>query len=432
MSDMAIYPRQVREEVVVELPGSKSLTNRALVVSALADGVSILEGIGLGEDTRLMIGLLSALGIRVQLDETARTVRVEGCGGHLPEQEADLFCGNAGTVMRFGTALCCLGYGRYRLDGVERMRHRPIGPLVDALRDLGAQIGYEGRSGFPPVTILARGLRGGQVAMRGDQSSQFVSAVLMVSPYAKNDVMLELLGRVVSRPYIRMTLQVMDDFGIGFVERDLQKFIVPAMQTYHARRYAVEPDASAASYFFAAAALAGTKVVVRGLGSRSVQGDVGFVRILEQMGCCVQQEPDVTAVIGPSDGTLHGVDVDLNDMPDVAQTLAVLGLFADSPTTIRNVANLRIKETDRLAALATELQKFGADVEQYEDGLTVHPPAQPRPATVDTYRDHRMAMSFALAGMRIPGVVIRDVECVDKTFPDFFKVFAEFAECRPI
>jgi 3-phosphoshikimate 1-carboxyvinyltransferase len=422
MTDVRIKIAHRPIDATVRLPGSKSLTNRALIIAGLARGSSRLEGVGLADDTRYMIQFLKGLGIEVSLDEPHCAATVRGCGGHIPADEADLFCGNAGTVMRFGTAMCCLGAGRYRVDGAERMRNRPIGPLVDVLRDLGASIGYEGTHGFPPLTVAARGLHGGQASMRASESSQFVSAVLMAAPYARTDVMLRLVGEVVSEPYISMTLRMMEDFGAG-VLADRGKYIVPAAQTYAGRTCRIEPDASAASYFLAAAALTGGRVTVEGLGRRSVQGDVGFAGVLEQMGCRIEQDDTSTTVTGPKGGRLRGIDVDLNAMPDMAQTLAVLALFAAGPTNVRNVANLRIKETDRISAVAAELAKFGATVQTRDDGFAVTPPVVPRPAEVDTYDDHRMAMSFALAGLRIDGVVIRGAECVSKTFPDFFEVF---------
>ncbi len=422
MADVRIRTAIGPIEATVKLPGSKSLTNRAFIIAALAHGTSTLHGVGLADDMRYMIDFLKGLEIDVTVDEARRIATVGGCGGHVPAGEADLFCGNAGTVARFGAAMCCLGMGRYRIDGVERMRSRPIAPLVNVLRDLGASIGYEDKEGFLPLTIAGNGLRGGQASLTADQSSQFVSAVLLAAPYARGDVMLHLVGEVVSQPYIRMTLQMMEDFGVS-VLADRGRYIVPALQTYTARTYRIEPDASAASYFLAAAALTGGRVTVEGLGRRSLQGDVGFVHVLEQMGCRIEQDDASTTVTGPKDGRLRSVDVDLNATPDMAQTLAVLALFADGPTNIRNVANLRVKETDRIAAVATELAKFGAKVRPREDGFSIEPPARPQPAAVDTYNDHRMAMSFALAGLRLDGVVIKDAGCVSKTFPEFFEVF---------
>lgn len=407
------------------LPGSKSLTNRALLLSAMANGTSHIHDVLIADDTRFMLDALHALGIEWSLDERKRVVRIAGAGGYWPSGEADLFCGNAGTVMRFLTAACCVGQGDYRLDGIERMRKRPLGELVNALRDLGANIGYEGESGFCPLTIRARGLRGGSVRFDHPPSSQFLSGILMAAPRAAQDVLIEVEGALPSEPFVRMTLGIMDAFGASVVEDRMQKFIVPAGQTYEARPYDIEPDATAASYFFAAAALTGGRVTIDGLGAESIQGDWHFVDILEQMGCSVERGPRTTTVRGPADGELRGIDVDLCNMPDVAQTLAVVAAFAEGPTHIRNVANLRIKETDRLYALSTELAHLGVETEVEADGIVIHPPGRLQPARINTYEDHRMAMSFSLAGLRQDGIVILDADCVGKTFPEFFDLWAE-------
>ncbi len=409
----------------VRLPGSKSLTNRALLASGLARGSSQIDGLLVAEDTRLMVDALRSLGIGIQLDEDRPGAVVLGCGGHWPHSEADLFCGNAGTVIRFLTAACCIGHGQYRLDGVARMRQRPIGELVDALRDLGASIGYEEEEGYCPLTVSGRGLGGGRVRLERPASSQFVSALLMAAPLAGRDVMIEVSGPLPSKPYVRMTLGVMEAFGVMVVEDGMEKFIIPGGQTYAAAQYGVEPDASAASYFLAAAALTGGRVTVEGLGRGSCQGDARFVDVLAEMGCRVEQAEQSTTVWGPAGGRLRGVDVDLNDLPDVAQTLAVLAAFAEGTTRIRNVANLRIKETDRLQALATELGRLGVRTEVQEEGITIHGGQAPRAAAIETYGDHRMAMSFALAGLRVPNMVIRDPDCVGKTFPGFFDLWAD-------
>ncbi|MFQ5495405.1 MAG: 3-phosphoshikimate 1-carboxyvinyltransferase [Phycisphaerae bacterium] len=444
-------------DATVTLPGSKSLTNRALIIAALADGDSVLRGLLLADDTRLMIDALRELGVRITVDETQCAAEVSGCGGHLPATEARLACGNAGTVMRFGAALVSLGQGVYELDGVARMHKRPIGELVDVLRALGAGVEYTGEEGYPPLIVHAAGLRGGHVSFESPRSSQAVSALLMVAPYARGDVFIDVRGDMPSVPYLRMTTAVMEHFGVAVIEqygdrprrlrgeaptanpkdaeppRDRQaasrtgsaaRFIVEATQRYRAAHYSIEPDASGASYFLAAAAVAGGRVTVDGLGTESIQGDARFVDVLERMGCHVDREPRRLTVTGPPESpALRGIDVDLGDMPDTAQTLAAVSLFATGPTVIRNVTNLRIKETDRLAALRTELSKLGARVEHRSDGLTIHPPEQISPCRIDTYDDHRMAMSFALVGLRVPDIVINDPGCTAKTFPDFFKRF---------
>jgi len=435
MSAYRCNPASGPLDATVVLPGSKSLTNRALVAAALADGTSVLRNVLFAEDTLLMMDALRALGIALTSDQHDCVVEVTGCRGHIPENVANLFCGNSGTTLRFLTAMVALGQGRFHLDGIARMRKRPIGGLVEALQALGAGIEYPGEEGFAPVVVHAHGLRGGHVAFDSPQSSQLVSALLLAAPYASRDVLIEVAGDVPSIPYLKMTTTIMERFGVAVLE-DLRgtpaaqephgalRFIVEAPQRYRAASLAIEPDASNATYFLAAPAIAGGRVVVQGLGLESVQGDVGFVDVLERMGCAVSREPTRLSVEGPPEGVrLRGIDVDLNDMPDTVPTLAVLAVFADSPTTIRNVANLRVKETDRLAALHHELSKLGATVEELPDGLIIRPPDRLTPATIDTYDDHRMAMSFALAGLKCPGLVINDPQCCAKTFPDFFERF---------
>ena len=408
----------------VHLPGSKSLTNRYLTCTALADGESTLRGASLSSDTLRMVAGLQCLGVQVEVREEGPAIRVQGCRGHLPADDAELDAGDAGTAMRFLTALTCLGYGRFRLDGSVRMRARPIGQLVDGLHAIGAGIGYEGVEGCPPLTIVARGLAGGEIEFDRPPSSQYISAILMVAPYAAADVMIRASGSLVSRPYVDMTIAVMRSLGVEALSAEGRRFIVPNAQRYRAGEVNIEPDASAASYFWAAAAVTGGRVRVRDLTRASFQGDVGFVDVLERMGCRVNAGDDYNEVQGPPVGALQRLDVDLNEMPDVVQTLAVVALFAKGVTRIRNVANLRIKETDRLAALGTELTKLGGAVEVSDDGLVITPPARVTPATVDTYNDHRMAMSFALAGLAVDGIVIKDADCVSKSFPDYFDALA--------
>ena len=418
-------------DAVVTVPGSKSITNRALIAAALADGSSILSNLLLADDTRLMFEALRSLGIRITVDESECLAEVSGCRGLIPVSEGKLDCGNAGTVIRFCTALVSLGQGRFELDGVERMRQRPIGGLVDVLQSLGAGVEFLDRQGYPPLAVHANGLTGGHIEFRSPPSSQFVSAVLLVAAYAARDVLVDVTGDVTSEPYLRLTASVMDAFGVSVIEQyrqDEAKFIVSAPQRYRATTYAIEPDASNATYFLAAPAIAGGRVSVTGLGTASQQGDARFVDVLERMGCVIERKADRLTVYGPeNDAPLQGIDIDLNDMPDTVQTLAVLALFADGPTTIRNVANLRVKETDRLAALQRELTKLGARVEERPDGLKIEPPKVIVPATIDTYDDHRMAMSFVLAGLRVNGVVVRNPGCCAKTFPDFFQRFEGLA-----
>jgi len=400
----------------VRVPGSKSQTARALVTAGLAAGESLLRDAAICDDARYMSEGLRALGATVE--PSGGVFRVVGTGGTLQEPTEPLFLGNAGTAMRFLTAAACLGRGRCVLDGNARMRERPIQPLLDALTSLGATARSVNGDGCPPVEVAGDGLKGGAVSMRGDISSQYFTAILLAAPYAANDVELRVGGDLASKPYVDMTIDVMRDFGVTVERNGYESFTVPAGQRYASGEYAIEGDWSAASYFLAAAAITGGRVRIENVSLESRQGDKGFVRVLEGMGCQSKSGPEEVEVLGPD--ALNGIDIDLNSMPDVAQTLAVAALFAEGETTIRNVANLRVKECDRISATATELRKLGAAVEEFPDGLSIRP-EELHGAEIDTYDDHRMAMSFALAGLRIPGVIIKDPDCVSKTFPDYFK-----------
>jgi len=416
-SELEIRPLARPPDAAVCVPGSKSITNRALLLAALAQGGSILDRALSSDDTRYMGEALRRLGVEVDADEGGSWLRVEGRGGAWTADEGDLYVGNAGTAMRFLAAALCLGRGRYRLRGSERMHERPIQDLVDGLAQLGADVTCEERNGCPPLLVNADGLRGGVAEMDGRRSSQFLSAVLQVAPYARTDVTVRVRGTLIARPYVDMTVGVMKAFGVE-VERDAyREFQVRSGQRYRARTYAIEPDASSAHYFLAAAALTGGRVRVEGLGRGSLQGDVRFADVLEQMGAQVRWEEGSIEVTGPE--RLRGIDVDLNAMSDTAPTLAALGPFADAPVRLRNIAHVRWQESDRLHAVATELARLGVEVEELEDGLRVHP-SRVVPAAVHTYDDHRIAMSFALIGLRVAGVRILDPGCVAKTFPDYF------------
>ncbi|HEX3721997.1 MAG TPA: 3-phosphoshikimate 1-carboxyvinyltransferase, partial [Nitrolancea sp.] len=329
-----------------------------------------------------------------------------------------LFVGNSGTTARFITALLALGHGSYRVDGVERMRLRPIAPLIDALRQLGVEASSLNDDGCPPVQVVSRGLTGGVARLAGDTSSQYFSALLMVGPLTQTGLEIEVEGDLVSKPYIDMTAATMRAFGAQMENEGYHRFFVPGGQNYHAIDYGVEPDASAASYFFALAAATGGHVRVLNLGTSSGQGDARFVDVLEQMGCVVKREEHALEVQGPAQ--LRGIDVDMNAISDTVQTLAAIAPIADSAVTIRNVGHIRHKETDRISALVTELRRLGVDVVERDDGLTIHP-ARLKPTVVETYDDHRMAMSFAILGCAVDGITIRDPGCVAKTFPDFFE-----------
>jgi 3-phosphoshikimate 1-carboxyvinyltransferase len=444
-SELEISPLNRAPAVTIQVPGSKSITNRALVLAALsAKGYACaLRGVLRSEDTEVMIEGLRSLGFRV-LTEWPQSVVFVSSGEdepRIPAREADLFVANSGTTMRFLTALVCLGHGRYRLDGLPRMRERPIEDLLVALRQLGATAYSERANGCPPVIVEASGLSAGTVRIKGNISSQFLSALLMVVPYARGKVILEVAGPLVSEPYVRMTVRLLEHWGMPFLHhsventylivgsesRGLHHFLrrveapssadaADAHRPVQLREFDIEPDASAASYFFAAAAIAGGEVTIPGLHAQSLQGDVRFVEVLEDMGCEVLQEKNSSTVKG---GPLRGIDVDMNDISDTVMTLAAVACFAEGPTTIRNVAHIRHKETDRLHALATELRRVGAGVDERADGLTITP-GPLHGATIETYNDHRMAMSMALIGLRVPGIVLRDPGCVAKTYPHFF------------
>jgi 3-phosphoshikimate 1-carboxyvinyltransferase len=424
-SELAIAPLpRVPDPLSLRPPGSKSLTNRALVVAALAHGVSTLEGVLASDDTRVMVDSLGRLGFDVRADWDDASVRIEGRDGAIPAESADLFVGNSGTSLRFLAAMVALGKGRYRLDGVPRMRERPVADQLEALNRLGAIARSELGTGCPPIVIEADGLDGGIADVRGDTSSQYLSGLLMALPRARGPSTIEVAGTLVSRPYVDMTLAVMRDFGVSIANHKYRRFNVePA--SYRGRRYRIEPDASGASYWFAAAAVTGGTVTVEGLGTRSVQGDLAFVDLLEHMGCEVRRDRDATTVRG---GPLRGIDVDMNAISDTVMTLAVVALFAEGITRIGNVAHIRHKETDRVAAVAAELRKLGATVDERPDGLLIVPPARPAPARIRTYDDHRMAMAFALAGLKSPGVVIEDPGCVAKTYPGYWDDLARLAQ----
>jgi 3-phosphoshikimate 1-carboxyvinyltransferase len=373
-----------------------------------------------------MVDCLRRLGIGVECDWANAEITVPATHGQIPATSADLYVANSGTTMRFLTAVVALGHGRYRLDGIPRMRERPIQDLLDALQQLGVNTRSETANGCPPVIVEANGLPGGSVRIKGDVSSQFLSGLLMAAPLAQHDVVIEVDGPLVSWPYVSMTVKLMKQFGALVNAANRRRFHIAGRHHYTARTLDIEPDASAASYFAGAAAITGGEVKLLGLaGDRyasrawtedSLQGDLRFLDVLTQMGCRLLTVDDFLVLRG---GRLRGIDVDMNDISDTVMTLAAVACFADGPTTIRNVAHIRHKETDRLAALATELRRLGAGVEELADGLKIIPGAL-HGAEVETYNDHRMAMSLALVGLKVPGVVIKNPACVAKTYPGFF------------
>ncbi len=405
------------------VPGSKSLSARALLVAALADGTSRLSGVLRCDDTEYLAAALGSLGIEVSLEADA--CEVHGKGGTFPARRGELFVGNAGTAMRFLAATLTVAEGAYTLDGNERMRARPIGDLTRTLAALGAEVADCG--GFPPVTIGPRRLRGGKGTIPGSRSSQFISGLLMAAPYSIEGLELEVTGDVVSRSYLDLTLATMEAFGCRVVRRENPlRFSVPRA-TYRARRWQIEPDASSASYFFAAAAVTGGEVTVDGLGSATRQGDAAFVDVLAAMGCRVEKSTGATTVRG---GRLRGVRVDAAAFPDVVPTIAAVAIFAAGTTEIRGVPHLRIKESDRIASVATELGKLGAHVREREDGLVIEGGRPLHGAVIDTWDDHRIAMAGAVAGLGVPGVIIAAPHVVAKSFPDFFARFAELGRGR--
>lgn len=406
----------------IRVPGSKSITNRAILCAAMASGRSLLTGVLDSEDTTVMVEAWKTLGLDVTWDKVKCTLEIEGCQGQPKKPFGDLHIANSGTTIRFLTAALAATHGKYTLDGVPRMRERPIGDLIDGLKRLGADVQSTNSKNpnCPPVQIIAKGLQGGVTEVAGDVSSQFLSGLMMAAPYAASAVCIRVVGELVSKPYVDMTSQVMRSFGISIEASAYEnghQYQVRAPQCYAACQYDIEPDASAASYFLAAAAITQGTVRVEGLGLNALQGDVHFAKVLETMGCSLKTGPDFLEITGSA---LHGIDVDMNSISDTVQTLAAVAVFAKGPTRVRGVAHNRHKETDRIADLATELRRVGAMVEEHEDGLTIIP-GQLQAADLHTYRDHRMAMSLSLIGLRLPGTRILDPRCTEKTYPHFFE-----------
>lgn len=406
----------------VNIPGSKSISNRALLLAALAKGTTTLTNLLDSDDISHMLNALSQLGISYQRNIEARSCTVVGNAGPFISQQAlTLFLGNAGTAMRPLCAALTLGTGEFELTGEPRMEERPIKDLVDAIAQIGAKVEYLKNDGFPPVKVIGSGLNGGTVKISGALSSQFLTALLMVAPLAKSDVEIEVVGELVSKPYIDITLALMEKFGVTVTNHQYQRFSVKGQQQYIAPGdLLVEGDASSASYFLAAGAIAGGEVKVTGVGKQSIQGDVKFADALAAMGADIEWGDDYIIARGSK---LHGIDMDMNHIPDAAMTIATAALFAEGETQLTNIYNWRIKETDRLAAMATELRKVGAMVEEGEDFIRITPPTKIKHAAIDTYNDHRMAMCFSLVAFSEAGVTINDPDCTSKTFPDYFAQF---------
>jgi 3-phosphoshikimate 1-carboxyvinyltransferase len=408
-----------RLNAVLRVPGSKSYTHRALIVAALADGESIIQNALLSEDTLYTQRALGLLGAEIEHDDN--TLRVRGTNGAIANPGQEVYLGNAGTSVRLLTSIAALGQGTFIITGSKRMQERPIQDLLDALAGLGVRAYTKENTGCPPVVIESNGFEGGKTELKGNLSSQYLSSILLASPYARRDVHIGITGDLVSKPYVDMTMETMRSFGVKVDHKQYRSFHVMAGQHYLARTYEVEGDASSACYFWATAAVTKGKVTITNISPNSLQGDMGFLEILKQMGCKVNRDDCGITVEG---GNLNGIEVDMRYMPDVVPTLSVVAAFAQGNTVIKRVAHLRIKETDRLKAVANELGKMGIEVQEKIDGLIIEG-GKPKGAAIETYNDHRMAMSFALAGLVVPGVKIREEACVQKSFPDFWEKLEE-------
>ncbi len=424
---LKIEPLSHSPDTTITVPGSKSITNRSLILAALADGTSQLSGALDAEDTEVMIDSLQRLGIEVVREDF--TITVIGLGGRIPANGGNLFLANSGTSIRFLTALVCLGDGSFRLDGVERMRQRPQNDLLTALNKLGGNAQSEMKNGCPPIRVNGVGsLAGGKVQLRADASSQFLTALLMIAPYIENGIEIEIDGTL--RPlYVEITRSMMRQWGVQSENENSQLFRVEPMQKYQAQNcYRIEPDASSASYFFAAAAITGGSVTVAGLSRSALQGDILFAtEILAEMGCQVEDGIEGITVTGPPLGKLRGVDKDMSAISDTSLTLAAIAPFANSPTNVRNIAHTRLQECDRISAVCTELKRLGVSVEERQDGFSIEPCSNIRSATIQTYHDHRVAMSFALVGLKVPGITINDPGCVAKTFPTYWETLKQLS-----
>ena len=418
-----LLPKVNSVEGEINLPGSKSLSNRALLLAALAPGQTTLLNLLRSEDTQRMVEALTQLGVSLTMNDDWSRCVVSGHDGLFQApNEHKFFLGNAGTAIRPLTSILAMMQGNFIVDGDQYMRERPINHLVEALKQLGASIEYLGEENCPPLRVIGGSIRGGKVEIKGDISSQYLTSLLLALPLAPKDSEVSVIGEQVSKPYLDLTLDIMSKFGVNARHENHQYFTIPGGQSYQSPgTYLIEGDASSASYFFAAAAIAGGTVRVNGIGSNSVQGDIEFLDAIEAMGAVVSRQSDSVEVSG---GALKGIDMDLNHIPDAAMTIAAMALFAEGTTIIRNIYNWRVKETDRMFAMATELRKLGATVEAGHDYIVIEPPEKIQSATIDTYGDHRIAMCFSLASLSDAEITINNPEVTAKTFPDYFDVFA--------
>lgn len=406
--------------LVVDVPGSKSITNRALLLATLAEGISTLRGVLFSDDSRHFLKCVQDLGFETQVDEAGRLVRVKGLGGAVPLTKADLYVGSAGTAARFLTACLGLSEGIYRMDASEQMRRRPMAPLLCALKELGCGILYDAEEGHFPFVLRGHGFRKEQISINIDSSSQFLSALLIVSCLCKRDFTTHIEGTH-GMAYIDMTLKMMEQFGVCTQKASDSTFLTRAGQHYRALDYRIEPDVSAACYFYAMSPLLHVPVRVNHVHFDSLQGDVAFIRLLEEMGCLAADTPEGIVLSPPAEGMFHGITADMSACSDQAITLAAIAPFAEGPTTINGIGHIRFQESDRIAAITAELSRMGIRCDERQDGITIYP-GRPAPSTVETYDDHRMAMGFSLTGLRSPGIVITDPGCCRKTFEDYFEV----------
>ena len=421
-STIEIQPIENPIDATITAPGSKSYTNRALLVAALAEGRSRLTGALFSDDTHYMSDSLRRLGVEIDADAEASTFEVVGNGGNIPVNRAELYVGNSGTTARSLVSYVALGRGEFVVDGDAPMREsRPISDLLDALRQLHVDVRSRFNNDLLPLTVYANGIRGGKTQLDASKSSQFLTSLMLSAPYTEAGVEIDIRGEM-KTPYIDITMSVMSAFGVNVSHDNYTRFRIDGGQRYQPREYAIEPDASNASYFFAAAALTGGRVRVNGINMRSAQGDIHFVDVLEQMGCGVNRYDDGVEVVGPTQ--LRGIDIDMKAISDTSLTLAAIAPFAEGKVTIRNIGHTRHQETDRIHAMVTELKKLSVSVVEHADGLEISP-SEISPSAIDTYADHRMAMSFALIGLRTPGIRINDPGCVSKTFPTFFDILRE-------
>jgi 3-phosphoshikimate 1-carboxyvinyltransferase len=406
--------------LAVDVPGSKSITNRALLLATLAEGISTLRGVLFSDDSRHFLKCVQDLGFETQVDEAGRLVRVKGLGGAVPLTKADLYVGSAGTAARFLTACLGLSEGIYHMDASEQMRRRPMAPLLCALEELGCEVLYDAEEGHFPFVLRGHGFRKEQISINIDSSSQFLSALLIVSCLCKRDFTTHIEGTH-GMAYIDMTLKMMEQFGVCTQKASDSTFLTRAGQHYRALDYRIEPDVSAACYFYAMSPLLHVPVRVNHVHFDSLQGDVAFIRLLEEMGCLAADTPEGIVLSPPAEGMFHGITADMSACSDQAITLAAIAPFAEGPTTINGIGHIRFQESDRIAAITAELSRMGIRCDERQDGITIYP-GRPAPSTVETYDDHRMAMGFSLTGLRSPGIVIADPGCCRKTFEDYFEV----------